>query len=141
MFRAIENFRARKEEKKKEIARYLIDNHVENIIELIIYMNEDEWLKNQSMILIVASVRKYLDWIDIDELAYNEYADCFECRLCASNGISKVTHSDGDITTIDPEGGPQISVNSPLLVNGMSYIVSSINFNEDRLEYCITLEK
>lgn len=80
MFRAIENFRARKEEKKKEIARYLMDNHVENIIELIIYMNEDEWLKNQSMMLIVASVRKYLDWIDIDELAYNEYADCFCLR-------------------------------------------------------------
>lgn len=80
MFRAIENFRARKEEKKKEIARYLIDNHVENIIELIVYMNEDEWLKNQSMMLIVASVRKYLEWIDIDKLAYNEYTDCFCLR-------------------------------------------------------------
>ena len=70
-----------------------------------------------------------------------EYDDCFECRLCTSNGISKVTHSDGDIVTIDPEGGPQISINTPLLVNGKSYIVSSINFDEERLEYYITLEK
>ena len=71
----------------------------------------------------------------------NEYDDHFECRLCAPNGIAKVTHSDGDITTIDPEGGPQISINSPLLVNGINYIVSSIDFNEERSEYYITLRK
>lgn len=71
----------------------------------------------------------------------NEYEDHFECRLCAPNGIAKVTHSDGDITTIDPEGGPQISINVPLLVNGINYIVSSIDFNEERSEYYITLKK
>ena len=65
----------------------------------------------------------------------------FKCRLCAPNGIAKVTHSDGDIITIDPEGGPQISVNTPILVNGVYYTVSSIDFNEERLEYYITLEK
>ena len=71
----------------------------------------------------------------------SEYDDGFKCRLCAPNGIAKVTHSDGDITTIDPEGGPQISINAPLLVNGIHYIVSSINFNEERSEYYITLKK
>ena len=71
----------------------------------------------------------------------NEYDDHFECRLCAPNGIAKVTHSDGDITTIDPEGDPQISINSPLLVNGINYMVSSIDFNEERSEYYITLRK
>ena len=71
----------------------------------------------------------------------SEYDDGFKCRLCAPNGIAKVTHSDGDITTIDPEGGPQISINAPLLVNGIYYTVRSIDCNEERLEYYITLEK
>ena len=71
----------------------------------------------------------------------NEYDDCFECRLCPSNGITKVTHSDGDITIIDPEGGPQISINNPLIINGKSYIVRSIRFDDDKSEYYITIEK
>lgn len=36
--------------------------------------------------------------------------DCISYKLCMSNGVNKLSHSNGDIVSIDPVGGPTIFV-------------------------------
>jgi hypothetical protein len=37
-------------------------------------------------------------------------SDCISYKLCMSNGVNKLSHSNGDIVSIDPVGGPTIFV-------------------------------
>lgn len=71
-------------------------------------------------------------------ILYENDVKCI-CKLCSANGIAKVTHSDGRIMSIDPEGGPQIFV--PSLIYGTKYTVESIIFDDDKSEYLIHLTK
>lgn len=57
-------------------------------------------------------------------------------KLCSSNGISKVQHSEGKIVSIDPEGGPQIY----LLQRINEDTVTRIIFNDSTAEYFIFTE-
>jgi hypothetical protein len=61
------------------------------------------------------------------------------CKLCAANGIAKITHSEGRIINIDPEGGPQLYISS--LIYGTNYTIENLEFDEDKLEYIIYLTK
>ena len=71
---------------------------------------------------------------------YNEIKEMLDekenakiCKICSQSGIAKVTHSDGKIVSIDPEGGPQLYI----LQRIGDYVIKYLAFNEDKSEYFV----
>lgn len=67
---------------------------------------------------------------------FDEKENAKICKICSQNGIAKVTHSDGKIVSIDPEGGPQLYIMQKI----GDYTIKYLAFNEDKSEYFVYMD-